>query len=90
MTKFFTDYVLFISFSLVAGDLSGGLYAGATAGNGVGASAGLGGEASKGGYGGAEAHAGGVSKTASVSSLPAVRKFFHFSFLQFHSDEFNL
>lgn len=58
----------------LAGDLSGGLYAGATAGQGVGATAALGGSANSAtGYGGAEAHGGGISKSVtSVAGSPAV------------------
>lgn len=52
---------------------SGGLYAGATAGNGVGATAALGGDTNSGvGYGGAEAHAGGVAKEVTAVKTAGV------------------
>lgn len=65
LQKFTYLYIQFCSATRRTGRTAGGAYAGATAGNGVGASAALGGgldeEGSHGGSG-AEAHAGGISK----------------------------
>lgn len=69
LTNYFQKYLISLS-----GLTKGGLYAGATGGYGVGASAALGGNVDgSGAYGGsgAEAHAGGIStKTVKLSQTP--------------------